>query len=34
MLSPYMAWCFSDFVNESAQLLSGNKVKLQPNNMD
>ena len=29
-----MAWCFSDFFNEGAQLLSGNKVKVQPDNMD
>ena len=29
-----MAWCFSDFLNEGAQFLSGNKVKVQPDKMD
>ena len=34
MLAPYMAWCLSDFLNEGARLLSGNKLKVQPDNMD
>ena len=33
MLSPYIAWCFSDFLNEGAQLLDVKKVKVQLNNM-
>ena len=33
MLFQYMAWCFSDFLNEGAQFLSGNKVKGQLNNL-